>query len=65
MTNRKITKQRLIQTSEEILYCMETGILPCFNESRLTMDDFIIQQFDFFVSKLTPVNQEPPSFQAY
>jgi hypothetical protein len=61
MITRTIIKQRLIETSEDIFYCMEAGILPCFYESRLAMNDFIVQQFDFFISKLSPANQDPSS----
>ncbi|AIK96041.1 hypothetical protein [Candidatus Odyssella acanthamoebae] len=63
MITRTIIKQYLIRTSDDILYCMEAGILPCFYESQLAMNDFIIQQFDFFVSKLILANQDPSSFQ--
>ncbi|MBW8308545.1 MAG: hypothetical protein K0M45_02710 [Candidatus Paracaedibacteraceae bacterium] len=64
MITRKISKQHLVQTSDNILYCIETEILPCFKESQVAMNDFIIQQFDFFVSKLIPANPDPSSFQA-
>lgn len=64
MITRKIKKYKLHQTSENILFCMETGTLSCFYETKVTMNDFIIQNFDFFISKLNPANEDSSSFQA-
>lgn len=64
MLTRFIPKRRLIELSENILTEMEMGTLACFYEMPAKMDNFIIQQFDFFISKISPANQDSSPFQA-
>jgi hypothetical protein len=64
MVIRTIQQHHLAQMASDILDAMETGTLPCFYESQISMDDFIVQQVDFFISRLTVANQDAPSFQA-